>query len=290
VPSTLDKLLLKVGKLPTMPHVASKILELVSNPETSAKQLQLVIDSDQVLAMRILKVANSALYALPRKIKTLQQAIVMLGFNHIRSLVLAEAIQNLFKGKGKKGSLLESLLWEHSVGAAMGSKVVAQTLRIPHPEEAFVASLIHDVGKLILLQGDPDGYQEIIEAVYNDYQPFSELEMEKFGVEHAEVGAALAKKWNLHEKLGEAIGAHHSEEADGEVLNDLVRLGNAIAWKCEWGFRREPDFDISSYLPAQRLNLGEEKVEGILETTREMMQAERKTFNITTSAPEHSDK
>ena len=117
----LAKLMTKVGKLPTMPHVAAKILELVSDPDTSARKLQQFLDSDQVLAMRVLKVANSALYALPRKVQTLQQSIVMLGFNHIRSLVLAEAIQNLFKGKDRVGALLEAMLWEHSVGSAIAA-------------------------------------------------------------------------------------------------------------------------------------------------------------------------
>lgn len=275
----LNKLMAKVGKLPTMPYVATKILELVSKPDTSASQLQKIIDSDQVLAMRILKVANSALYALPRKVKTLQQAIVMLGFNHIRSLVLAEAVQNLFKGRDKKGSLLESLLWEHSVGAAIAAKTSAQVMSSQLTEEAFVATLIHDIGKLILLQCDPKAYQEIVQTIYHTYQPFSDLEKQFYEVEHASVGAALAERWNLDSALVDAIRNHH--EVGGEdVLTDLVRLGNAVAWKAEWGFRKEPDLLLSSIPAADRLGLDEGSLELILQRSMELMETERSTFGV----------
>ena len=276
---TINILMSRVGKLPTMPYVAAKILELVGKPETSASQLQHVIDSDQVLAMRILKVANSALYSLPRKVKTLQQAIVMLGFNHIRSLVLAEAVQNLFKGQNKKGSLLESLLWEHSVGAAIGAKTTSQTLGSSLSEEAFVATLIHDIGKLILLQSDPHAYQEIVQTIYHSYQPFSELERQYFEVEHAEVGATLAERWNLDAMLVGAIRHHHDEKGT-DALMDLVRMGNAIAWKSEWGFRKAPGLQLGSLPVAQRLGLDEERLAEILVRSQELMKTERSTFRV----------
>ena len=269
----------KVGKLPTMPHVAGKILEMVGDPETSARRLQMVIDSDQVLAMRILKVANSALYSLPRKVKTLKEAIVMLGFNHIRSLVLAEAIQNLFKGKGKKGDLLESMLWEHSVGAAMAAKIAAKDIFPALSEEAFVTTLVHDIGKLILLQADSKTYNEIIQTIYAEYHPFNELELEHFGVDHAEVGAALAGRWNLHERAVEAIRTHHLDEG-GDSLTDLVRIGNAMAWKAQWGFRKEPNLDLGSLPCAQRLGLESEHLDLLLETAKALMEAERLTFGV----------
>ncbi len=276
---TLDKLMRKVGKLPTMPHVASKILDMVGDPETSAKKLQLVIDSDQVLAMRILKVANSALYSLPRKVKTLKEAIVMLGFNHIRSLVLAEAIQNLFKGKGKKGDLLESMLWEHSVGAAMAAKTVARGLYPGLSEEAFVTTLVHDIGKLILLQAEPAAYQAIVQEIYSDYRPFGELEEKSFGMDHAQVGAALAERWNLHEQAVQAIRLHHDEKGV-DTLTDLVRIGNAMAWKAEWGFRKEPDLELSELPCAKRMNLTADQLDALLASTKELMEAERQTFGV----------
>ena len=275
----LDQLMAKVGKLPSMPQVAAKILELVSNPDTSARKLQLLIDSDQVLAMRILKIANSALYSLPRKVQSLQQAIVMLGFNHIRTLVLAEAIQNLFKGKAHRGELLEAMLWEHSVGCAMAAKTVAKAKGSPLTEEAFVAGLTHDIGKLIMLQADPERYNGIIQAVYSKYRPFGELERECFGVDHAEVGSALASRWNLHKLLSEAIAMHHEEERSGPLI-DLVQMGNAIAWKAGWGFRYVPELSLAGIPAAQRLGLGEEKLEQILEQCQALMQEERSTFGI----------
>jgi len=277
----LDRLMARVGKLPTMPHVASKILELVGDPSTSARKLQLVIDSDQVLALRILKVANSALYSLPRKVKTLRGAIVMLGFNHIRSLVLAEAIQNLFKGKGKgkRGDLLESMLWEHSVGAALAAKTVALGTMPELSEEAFVTTLVHDVGKLILLQSDPAGYREIIEAIYAEYRPFGELEQKRYGMDHAEVGAALAARWNLHERSVEAIRLHHADTGE-DPLSDLLRIGNAIAWKAEWGFRREPELALESLPCAQRLGLEAGRLNEYLDQSRSLLDGERQTFGV----------
>ena len=275
----LDQLMSQVGKLPAMPHVASMILELVSDSETSAHKLQQLIDADQVLAMRILKVANSALYSLPRKVQSLQQAIVMLGFNQIRSLVLAEAIENLFKGKATRGEFIEAMLWEHSVGCAMAAKVVAKKIDSPCCEEAFIAGLTHDVGKLIMLQADPGRYNEIIQTIYNEYLPFRDLERDCFGVDHAEVGAALAERWNLDPMLAESIASHHDEDASGDLI-DIVQMGNAIAWKSGWGFRNEPDLVLADLKVAQRMELGEDELEEILLECVELMKEERITFGI----------
>ena len=119
----LNDIVMQTRDLPAMPQVATKVLELSSDTNTSAQQLQQIISDDQAMTARILKIANSAMYSCSRKVKTLTEAIVMLGFNSIRSLVVTSAARNLYNTSRATTGLKERLLWEHSVGSAFACRL-----------------------------------------------------------------------------------------------------------------------------------------------------------------------
>jgi HD-like signal output (HDOD) protein len=152
----LKNIIMTTRDLPAMPQVASKVLELSSDPNTSAQQLQQIIADDQAMTARILKIANSAMYSCSRKVKTLTEAIVMLGFNSIRSLVVTSAARNLYNTRNSTTGLKERLLWEHSIGVAFACRLLVQDRMPALAEEAFLAGLMHDIGKLVLNLQVPD--------------------------------------------------------------------------------------------------------------------------------------
>ena len=192
--ANLRQIIRSTRDLPAMPHVAGKVLELSGDPDTSAQQLQKVISDDQAMTARILKIANSAMYACSRKIKTLTEAIVMLGFNSIRSLVVTNAARNLYMTGSQRMGLKERLLWEHSIGTAFGCRLLVQE-RYPHlAEEAFLAGLMHDIGKLVLNLHASEQFDEIVQIVYNENRNFAETEAEVFGYDHAAVGACTDQR------------------------------------------------------------------------------------------------
>ena len=250
----LQKIIMSTRDLPAMPEVASKVLELSSDPNTSAQQLQQVISDDQAMTARILKIANSAMYSCSRKIKTLTEAIVMLGFNSIRSLVVTSAARNLYNTRNSRSGLKERLLWEHSIGAGFTCRILAQKRSPALVEEAFLAGLMHDIGKLVLNLRTPERFDEIVQIVYNENQPFHETEQRSLGFSHAEVGALLINKWKLSPVLEDVIRNHHNPEAlspDNQLLLYLD-LANNICRKMGIGFIDEPDIDLVG-CPANQL-------------------------------------
>ncbi len=276
----LNNIIMTTRDLPAMPQVASKVLELSSDPNTSASQLQQVISDDQAMTARILKIANSALYSCSRKIKTLTEAIVMLGFNSIRSLVVTSAARNLYNTRTSQTGLKERLLWEHSIGCAFACRLMAAETRPSFTEEAFLAGLMHDIGKLVLNIQTPEMFDQIVQVVYNENQPFVDSEREIFGFDHTEVGALLANKWKLSPVLEEVIKNHHNQAAlsPETPLLSYLDLGNKLCHKLGIGFIHDPDLDIQNCQANQILGFPPEFFDQIIHTLQETLETEMEIF------------
>lgn len=276
----LKSLVMTIRDLPAMPHVASKVLELSSDPDTSAARLQQVISDDQAMAARILKIANSAMYACSRRIKTLSEAIVMLGFNSIRSLVVTSAARNLYSTGAARMGLKERLLWEHSIGTAFACRHLADARHPGLREEAFLAGLMHDIGKLVLNLQVPDRFEEIIQIVYNENREFHETEVEILGFDHARVGALLVNKWKLSPMLEGVIRDHHDEQrltADQPLLLHLD-LANRLCHKLGIGFQESNDLDLCASTANRHLRFTEDELAEIAEALQQTLEVEMEVF------------
>jgi len=276
----LQNIIMTTRDLPAMPQVASKVLELSSDPNTSAQQLQQVISDDQAMTARILKIANSALYSCSRKIKTLTEAIVMLGFNSIRSLVVTSAARNLYNTRTSQTGLKERLLWEHSIGCAFACRIMAAETRPALTEAAFLAGLMHDIGKLVLNIQTPESFDQIVQVVYNENRSFSLTEKEVFGFDHTQVGALLINKWKLSPVLEEAILNHHTEEclSPEAPLHLYLDLGNKLCHKLGIGFVEDPDLDIENCQANQILGFTPEFFETVISSLQETLETEMEIF------------
>ena len=276
----LHGIIMTTRDLPAMPQVASKVLELSSDPNTSAKQLQQVISDDQAMTGRILKIANSAMYSCSRKVKTLTEAIVMLGFNSIRSLVVTSAARNLYNTRNSRTGLKERLLWEHSIGAAFAARMLAAERTPGLAEEAFLAGLMHDIGKLVLNLRVPEQFDEIVQVVYNESRPFHVTETEILGYDHTHVGALLVNKWKLSPLLESVILHHHNPDAmtaDNQLLLYLD-LANKLCKKMGIGFIDDPDLDIMNCRANQILQFSPEVFEHTAEVLQETLETEMEIF------------
>lgn len=261
------------GDLPSLPAIANQVMQKVSDPNTTSKDLQDIISLDQALAARVLKIANSAFFGCSRRINRLTDAINIMGFNSIKSLVMTSVLGDLFKSFG----LTEKLLWEHSIGCATACRKISRALRFPGIEEAFLAGLMHDIGKVVLNLRQPERMFEIFQEVYNQpgQHTFHTLEMREFGFDHAQVGRLMARKWNFAEEIEEAIGCHHDlgRAHIMPILAHIVSLGNGICHRLEIGPTRDPDLDPAELESAVRLRLDRdaigELVESVAETWKE---------------------
>ncbi|MCU0586529.1 MAG: HDOD domain-containing protein [Syntrophobacteraceae bacterium] len=268
--SIAEKIVQATGDLPTMPHVASLVLQKLGNPNTSPKDLHQTISTDQSLAARVLKVANSPLYGCSRAINRLTDAVVIMGFDSLRSLVMSSVMQDLFKSFG----LTEKLLWEHSFGCAAVSKHVARVIKYPKLEEAFLAGLLHDIGKVVLNLKVPEKTREIVQEVYNNPGiSFLRAEEEIFGFNHAQVGKLIARKWNFAETIEETIGCHHEPRQAQilPVLTVIVNFANLLCHKLEVGPTRNPGLDLFEFESTRLLRFTEESLARLMEQVGELM-------------------
>jgi len=199
-----QEIVAKTGELPTLPHVATKVMRLVGDPGTSAKDVQGAIITDQGMTGQILKISNSAMFGMKREVRTLTHAIMLLGFDTIRSIVVASASKKLYAGKGGTG-FKEKLIWENSIGSALIARGISEQFSNMDKEEAFIGGLMHNMGKTVLNTKLAESYSRIMAASYNEGTPIYILERKELGFDHAELGYCLIKQWNLSESLANAV-------------------------------------------------------------------------------------
>jgi putative nucleotidyltransferase with HDIG domain len=229
-------------QLPTLPSVVTKVLNLISNPKVSAKKIGEVISTDISLSSKTLKIVNSAFYGFPKRVSTITQAVVILGFNAIKSAVFGVAVINAFNKYSKNPIIDYNEFWKHSVAVGSASRVIAKHAGCDMTEEVFIGGVIHDIGKLILSQFSANTYQKVIEKARekDDKYSYSEIERQFINYDHSEIGHYLVEKWNFPENLASIIRYHHNplkapenEEKElifivsvANILINILKIGN----------------------------------------------------------------
>ncbi|QQY80076.1 putative nucleotidyltransferase with HDIG domain [Keratinibaculum paraultunense] len=226
----LNYIISKVDDMPVLPDRIKKIIAITEDPDSTIQDLEKEILKDQSLTSKILKLANSAYYGYPRKIDTVSQATILLGFQTIKSMALASTVSKMMSNELKGYALGKNDLWTQSQTCAIISRYIAKEVKFPNPETAYIAGLLRDIGKTILNFYVEKEYHAIINKVESEKIPFLEAEEEILGFNHAQVGEKIAIKWNFPEELVEAIGLHHSPEKAtiNPILVSIVHIADAI--------------------------------------------------------------
>ena len=239
------KILNKIKDLPPMPKVLMKAREVMLDAKSGFKDIAKVIETDQAIAARVLKVANSAYYGLSGMVNSIHQASVVLGYQTLEQVITMVSSSSLL-GKQLKGyGLNAGVLWRHSLAVAIGSRLVAAK-RAPSLEgDAFSVGLIHDAGKLALdpyIQQKTKNTQEFLK---NQNPSFLLAERYVLGFDHTEIAFDLCKKWKLPESHAEAMRYHHSPNlASNNQLAHIVHMANFLAKQV--GMGTGPAFDNES--------------------------------------------
>ncbi|MDQ7779473.1 MAG: HDOD domain-containing protein [Planctomycetota bacterium] len=206
----LKRVVDKIMGLPTLPTILQNINKLMMNPKTSAKEVAQLVSNDPAITAKILRVVNSSFYGFPNRINTVTHAIVILGFNTIKSIVLSTSIFDVFK-KSPTATLFDrEAFWRHSIACGAAAKVLAKRAGFTVLEEFFIAGLLHDVGKIVIDQHVHEDFVKIMETCMSKSLLMIEAEQEVLGTTHAEVGSWLCQKWNLAKGLVECLGCHHN--------------------------------------------------------------------------------
>jgi len=198
----------RITNLPTLPSVVNTIVKLTSDPETRIKDLAEVIRSDQSLAMKVLKMSNSAFYGFSRKVVAIETAVKILGFKTLKNLVLSVSAAALFGEK--RNEEFEEKLWNHSLFTAVTAREFAMNTKYRMlAEEVYVGGLLHDIGKKIINDRFPYFYKRLAMLAAKKNVKEIAIENEALGFDHSDVGSYLAERWYLPVSLVEAIAHHH---------------------------------------------------------------------------------
>lgn len=198
-----EEVLAKLHQLPSMPAVIQEILASFNNENLDSNALAQMIARDQGLSAKVLRVANSPFYGLPRTIASIQDAVVVMGFNGVRSLVLSAGFVHAFPAKA--GSRFDrQAYWKRSFRVAGNAKALAQSLR-QEPQMAFTAAMFHEIGLLVLDVCIPEQFAEVLQQCEMSGRSLAEVEQEQFGFDHAEIGAEMARHWNFPAEIEHAI-------------------------------------------------------------------------------------
>lgn len=240
-----------VKELPTLPTVVAQIMVTMDQPTSSARDLERLIANDQAIAARLLKLANSAFYGLPGKVTSLSRAITLLGFNTVRSMVLTIGIVDRFSGPSTNKYFDRGQFWEHSLSVAVASKQLVGKDPTLNPEEAHIAGLLHDIGKVIADHSVPEKYLKAMQLLHE--QDVDQLDAERLaiGISHDEIGALVAVKWRFPDFIREALAYHHRphEAEEYHAIVGVVSLANEIVHAFKRQEQEEQDYSIPDILP-----------------------------------------
>ena len=257
---SFKKALREVKNLPTLPGIVVKLTKMAADPDTTSEQMGKVISKDHILAAKLLRLVNSAFYGFPQKISSLSSAIILLGFNVIKSLIISASIFELMESNDVE-------LWEHSMGCALACNVIAKRLGIKDPEEISTTGLIHDIGKVAIKIELPKQHQQILNHVAAKRIPMWEAEREILGFDHAEAGGWLAKNWNLPANLFEPIACHHDpRNAKKEQLaSSIIHFGDILIRCLGYGHAGDIWVPTLSKRSWQLLHLSRTDIDAILD-------------------------
>ena len=247
----VEKVLKQIEHLPTLPQVVTKVLSMTDSEKGNAVELSK--EMDQSLSAKVLKVANSAYYGAraSRRVNSVHHAIVIIGFDAVKEIILTTSLFHTFKDSQVVKSLQP--LWQHSLECALATKRLAWVFRYEAMDEAYLVGLIHDIGKLVIQQYFPDQFRLIKRENQGDGEELR-LEKEILGVTHAEIAGKMAQHWNFPDTLVEAIAQHHDEKWQlNPKLGRIVSYANRyVLGKVDFGnmlemFRKSGDAYPSSW-------------------------------------------
>ena len=195
----------QLGSLPTIFY---QINEAVEDPECSFAEIGEIISRDSALCARLLRIVNSSFFGFSSKVETITHAVTIVGMVQLRDLALATAIVNNFDGLPKNAVNMKSF-WRHSICVGLAGRVIGIYMKKSNPERFYVLGLLHDLGRLLLYLTVPEDMSRVLQ-LSTEGGLMHEAESKVLGWDHAEVGGALLKKWNLPEKMVEGVRYHHN--------------------------------------------------------------------------------
>lgn len=233
----LEKINRNIKMLPTLPTVFSAMSDALADPRVTNEDIAKIISSDQASSFKVLQVANSAFYGFRNRIDTISQAIMVLGFNEVRNIVLALSVINIFSKEKEITNFRPVDFWAHSIGVGIITRMIGKESGLTNLENYFISGILHDIGKLFFYIFAGKEYSEVLRIVEEKNCSISKAELEVFGFDHSVIGSQVAERWHLSPNIIYAI-KHHQIGPGSEKYDKLVaavHVSNIFARLMELG-------------------------------------------------------
>jgi HD-like signal output (HDOD) protein len=245
----LENIITRIEELPTLPIVSQKILQLMADENVSYRDIVKLVENDQSLALKIMKIANSAFFGSLTKISSLEHAMVKLGMNEVRSIVLAVSVYDFFSNTDS-GSFDRERFWKHGIICSQTAKYLGSHYRIGNDDTLFLSGLVHDMGKAVLDEYFHDEFLNIINYLEMKKSTFSEAEKAILGTTHYQIAAKLLSQWKFPKKIILQVLYHHAPWADKtfETGSIMVYLANIITKMAGFScHKNEEEIDMDTF-------------------------------------------
>ena len=229
--SRIEEILNIAEHIPPFPKVAMQVMKMLQDPDVEPKQLAEVIQYDSAITANLVRACNASYFGLPRKVSSLDEALVLLGQDALKDIIIASSSARFYKGKaGGEGYQLEQGdLWKHSVATAIMAKAICPHFQGVESGTAFTLGLLHDIGKRFLSSFVASDFKKIMDRTYIDGLSFMAAEHEILGMNHAELGSLILQKWEFPEEMIGAVRSHHDPQAlSKEPLIALIAMANTL--------------------------------------------------------------
>ncbi|MEA1997686.1 MAG: HDOD domain-containing protein, partial [Gemmatimonadota bacterium] len=214
--------LVNKSELSSIKQVVTEIIRIMSDERSSAKELKEIIERDPPLCSRLLKRVNSAAYGFPRTVSDIQDAIVFIGFDVVKELALSQKVCDIFRREVSFNGYSRQSLWRHCFAVAICSKMIYRREFRQRGDNVYVAGLLHELGIIVEDQFFPEQFRQALEISGPDKNNLHIAEKLILGVDHADIGRAIAENWAFPEELSQAIGAHHEPILDSDEDNRVA--------------------------------------------------------------------
>lgn len=246
-----EAMITKFKAVKTLPHVAMKLIKMLSADEGMVRDYEEVIRHDPSLVMRVFKLVNSAYFALPEKVEILSDALSILGLNNLRNMVVIEALKEIYKGKMKAGGFSGKALWNHCLATGLCCRMISERIFDQKGEDAFLSGLLHDVGLIVEFQAVPDLFETMSSSKQKGVS-IIDHENKVFGTNHCETGFWLAREWKLPAVVQFAIRDHHQiiDDLEPSSITGIIQLAELIASRS--GYLAHPETEETLSPPLVR--------------------------------------
>lgn len=219
-----------INDLPTLPTIAMEVNQLLQDENSPIEKLVDLLEHDQSMALKILRLVNSSFYGFKSQINNLQHAVTLMGYSTVQNAVVTVAVIDCLKTKTVLKGFDISSFWSHSIGVAVMTRRLAARTKLAVPEEAFTAGLVHDIGKVVLADHFPEIFISLVEAATADGITFHGAEKNSETYPHNLIGGSLSRRWMLPEPLDKAIRYHHGGTGKQieDALTALVNISDTI--------------------------------------------------------------